>query len=218
VLGNFVLHLLYGATLGTVYGPLGDLPADSWLASGPVDAPEATRAREALLGKGLAVGLASGLVAALVAVNLLPASGTPSGATILGWALLGAVFGALCASLVGFGQPEPRPVAPTVAPARLATAAAAEPSTTAPPPTRWPKTTGYRPPARPRPDNAHAGAMAGALLGTVAVGPLGMPIGAAAGAVVDAIRAHPPAFPSHTHNTDLSPCYDGCPAWHPPQG
>jgi hypothetical protein len=59
----------------------------------------------------------------------------------------------------------------------------------------------------------HEGAAAGALLGTVAVGPLGAPVGAAAGAVVDALKPDPNAPPSHTHDADV-PCYDGCPAWH----
>ena len=59
--------------------------------------------------------------------------------------------------------------------------------------------------------------MTGALLGTVAMGPLGMPLGAAAGGVVDALRHGPPEFPAHTHDTRFSPCYDGCPAWRPPE-
>ena len=59
----------------------------------------------------------------------------------------------------------------------------------------------------------HSGAAAGALLGTVAVGPLGAPIGAAAGAAVDALIPDENAPPSHTHDLD-APCYDGCPAWH----
>ena len=61
--------------------------------------------------------------------------------------------------------------------------------------------------------NDHSGAAAGALLGTVAVGPLGAPIGAAAGAAVDALMPDKDAPPSHTHDLD-APCYDGCPAWH----
>ena len=59
----------------------------------------------------------------------------------------------------------------------------------------------------------HSGAATGALLGTVAVGPLGAPIGAAAGAVADALIPDENAPPSHTHDLDV-PCYDGCPAWH----
>lgn len=58
----------------------------------------------------------------------------------------------------------------------------------------------------------HPGATTGAVMGTVAIGPLGAPIGAAIGAVVDAMTPDPNEPPTHTHDLD-APCYDGCPAW-----
>jgi hypothetical protein len=61
-------------------------------------------------------------------------------------------------------------------------------------------------------DEDHSGAATGAVIGTVAVGPLGAPIGAAAGAIADAATPDPNEPPSHTHDLD-TPCYDGCPAW-----
>ncbi len=59
----------------------------------------------------------------------------------------------------------------------------------------------------------HEGAASGALLGTVAIGPLGAPIGAAAGELVDRLIPDADDPPKHTHDLD-APCYDGCPAWH----
>ena len=53
----------------------------------------------------------------------------------------------------------------------------------------------------------------GAVMGTVAIGPLGAPIGAAIGAIADKLIPDADEPPQHTHDTDAA-CYDGCPSWH----
>lgn len=205
VLGNLILNLTYGAVLGATYGPLGDIPADTWLSVGPADEPAAVRRREVLTVRWIAVGAAIGLVAAAAAVRLELVTqtlrlGVPPAAVILSWTLLGGAVGAFFGSFGGAApqragavEPSHHELAPTQPPA-------AEP---------LPARRGRRP-------NDHAGAKVGALLGTVALGPLGLPIGAAAGGVADALRHDPPEFAPHTHDTRFSPCYDGCPAWGQP--
>ena len=64
----------------------------------------------------------------------------------------------------------------------------------------------------PRERRKHKSEASGALMGTVAVGPLGAPIGAAVGRALEAVTPDPNEPPSHTHEAD-APCYDGCPAW-----
>lgn len=203
LLGNLILNLTYGAVLGATYGPLGEAPADSWLGDGPADAPSTVHRREARTVRWTAIGAAIGLAAALVAVQLDLGShairlGVPPAAVILSWVLFGGAVGSFVGSLAG--------AAPTES--------STEPHGSVP--------ASHRPiPAEPRDArlagkrDLHAGAKVGALLGTVAMGPIGLPLGAAVGGVADALRHDPPAFPPHTHDTRFSPCYDGCPAWRP---
>ena len=104
-LGNLVLHLVYGATLGAIYGPLGDVPADS--AAGPSDDFETTRRREVRSAQGIGLGLAIGLVAGLAVVLIFQAgpSGSllslPGAGTVLGWTLIGGALGALLGTYAG---------------------------------------------------------------------------------------------------------------------
>jgi hypothetical protein len=197
--GNLVLHLVFGATLGAIYGPFGDLPADSWLAAGPADDPETVRWQSVVMVRGTVIGLATGLVAALAVVMLQPAMrlGGPTASVLLGWMLTGGAFGAFLGSLAGLSRHTPAP----------GTAALTLPVLLTGPETALP--------APPRRRDAHSGAKVGALMGAVVLGPIGMPIGAAAGGVVDALRPAEGAIPAHTHNIHQSPCYDGCPAWRP---
>jgi hypothetical protein len=109
-LGNLLLHLAYGATLGAVYGPLGDIPADSLSSAGPRDTPETTRRGEVQIAKGIGLGLAIGLLVGLAPAlfDLGPSSsalGIPRAAFVLGWALLGGAFGAFLASFAALSPP-----------------------------------------------------------------------------------------------------------------
>jgi hypothetical protein len=111
VLGNLVLHFAYGATLGAVYGPLGDVPADSLSARGPTDDFETTRRGEVGTAVGIVAGLVAGLIISLVIALLLntrpgsPILGIPEAAFVLACTVLGGAFGALLGSLAGLGAP-----------------------------------------------------------------------------------------------------------------
>jgi uncharacterized protein DUF6789 len=110
VLGNLILHLAYGATLGAVYGPLGDIPADSFSALGPRDDDETHRRSEVRIAEGIVAGLVVGLLASLVvvlfqAVPGAPLQGMPQTAFVLSWTLIGGAFGAFVGSFLGLTAP-----------------------------------------------------------------------------------------------------------------
>jgi hypothetical protein len=106
LLGNLLLHALYGATLGLIYGPFGDLSAETFQPDTPEEFAamahaERTAARAALVGG--VIGVAIGLLPAL-------ATGLDQQATVLGVSpvafmlatvLSGVTLGALVGSLVG---------------------------------------------------------------------------------------------------------------------
>jgi hypothetical protein len=107
ILGNLILHLIYGATLGTLYGPLGDIPADSLSRTGVADDFATMRGIEGWIAKGVIAGLLVGL---LVGLGLTLVSqpdrsslivGVPRDAFVLVGALLGAAFGAFVGSFAG---------------------------------------------------------------------------------------------------------------------
>jgi hypothetical protein len=108
---------------------------------------------------------------------------------LLGWSLIGAAFGALVGSLSG-----------------LTLRAEDEQDTSDD--DRRVVAPGFLTATHPR------GAAVGAVMGTVALGPVGLPLGAVAGALYDALQPRPGAPSSHTHNIEITPCYDGCPAYH----
>jgi hypothetical protein len=111
VVGNLVLHLAYGATLGLVYGPIGDIPADSLSRLGPRDTLETTRRVEVQIAKGIGLGLILGLLIGLAAPALVAAgpssaaSSIPRAAFVLSWTLLGGAFGAFVASFAALSPP-----------------------------------------------------------------------------------------------------------------
>jgi hypothetical protein len=106
-IGNLILHLVYGATLGAIYGPLGDIPADDFSRAAPRDELavvthyEQTAARGIVVG-GL-VGLALGVGAAIV-VSMDPAA-NPLGASPVVLVpitmAVGAILGGLWGSIAG---------------------------------------------------------------------------------------------------------------------
>jgi hypothetical protein len=107
-IGNLILHLVYGASLGVVYGPLGDLPADSLSATAPRDDTEITAALERAGAAGVMVGAGLGAAVGLIATRLpgaLPQDGglAPAFALVFGAVVLGAAFGAAVAPFMSPG-------------------------------------------------------------------------------------------------------------------
>jgi hypothetical protein len=117
ILGNLILHLIYGATLGVVYGPFGDtLMDDTWEGEAA-----AMRRAETGAARGLVIGLIVGVVVG--AIGAVVAGGGSAG-TILGtsplfFVIASAIFGGTLGSLVGSfaglpgaSEPEPPQAAP----------------------------------------------------------------------------------------------------------
>jgi hypothetical protein len=98
ILGNLILHLVYGAVLGISYPEA----SEDWLDDTDVD-----RVNAAAAERGAAVGLVAGLVPGLVLGWLIaPAFGDLVGrpATAIGVAFIGAVIGLAIGSFVGMGR------------------------------------------------------------------------------------------------------------------
>lgn len=112
IIGNILLHVVYGAILGVVYGPFGDLDA-STLERPSVRVGERSEASYepvtalALLG-GLIVGGVVGLIASYAAAgNGVSSLGEANVSLILWGALLGAVAGLFVGSFAGLGRTAP---------------------------------------------------------------------------------------------------------------
>jgi hypothetical protein len=109
LIGNLLLHVLYGATLGIIYGPFGDLSAETLQTDTAEDlqamvAAEQATVRAALIG--LLVGLAIGLVGALGGLSQeATVLGVAPAAFLLATVLSGATLGALVGSLAGLPGP-----------------------------------------------------------------------------------------------------------------
>lgn len=98
IVGNLVLHLVFGAILGGVYG----LALESGL-----DGSEADRANAAAAERGAALGIAAGVLLGLLLGFLLGPSlgdGGDRGATTLAGALIGGAVGLAAGSFVGMAQ------------------------------------------------------------------------------------------------------------------
>ena len=112
IVGNILLHVVYGAILGLVYGPWGDLDASTLerpaasgeSLTGPSYEPIAALALIGGLFLGGVVGLAAS--AALAGTGVSP-MGEATGALILWGALLGAVVGLFIGSFAGLGRTRP---------------------------------------------------------------------------------------------------------------
>lgn len=117
VIGNLILHLVYGATLGLVYGPLGDVDMEHLgepdAARRPVSAADAwANARsEAMAARGLLIGLAIGIgvgAVGAVAGQLRAESlilGLPPLAFVVASGLIAGAFGGFIGSLAGLSAP-----------------------------------------------------------------------------------------------------------------
>ena len=116
VVGNLVLHLVYGITLGHLYGPFGD--RDATTLEGPASGADAAvmRRSDRMLARGLLIGLALGTalgIAGAFAAGLGPDErllGMPIAALALASALLGAALGAVIGSFLGLAGPRESPV------------------------------------------------------------------------------------------------------------
>jgi hypothetical protein len=65
-IGNLILHLAYGATLGAIYGPLGDIPADNLSRAAPQDELAVMEHYEQTAARGIVIG---GVVGAILGVG-----------------------------------------------------------------------------------------------------------------------------------------------------
>ena len=106
IVGNLLLHGVYGAILGVVYGPMGDLDAST------LERPSGTgvgavagsfeRTAAVLLIGGLVVGGLAGLIASMAGGGAAQTLvGESSGGVILSAALLGAAAGLFVGSFLG---------------------------------------------------------------------------------------------------------------------
>jgi hypothetical protein len=111
VLGNLILHAVYGATLGAVYGRAGDYVLSE---TGLADAEEAAvlERAERRMAEGIVVGGVLGLALGLAGTALLrglPVGPVGPAAAAFFWLLLGGALGALVGSLLGLGGRAERP-------------------------------------------------------------------------------------------------------------
>src|SRR5918994_1952906 len=98
ILGNLILHLVYGAVLGSSYAEA----AEDWLDDTDVDRGNAASAE-----RGAAIGLAAGLIPGLIVGWLIAPAfddlvGRP--ATAIGVAFIGAVIGLAIGSFAGMSR------------------------------------------------------------------------------------------------------------------
>jgi hypothetical protein len=105
-LGNLILHLGYGITLGVIYGPLGDVPADDLSRSGVADDLETMTHYEQAAARGIVFGAVIGAVvgvagAVVVAVQPGVSAGIPPLAFVPVSVALGATFGGFIGSVGG---------------------------------------------------------------------------------------------------------------------
>jgi len=107
IIGNFLLHLVYGLTLGAVYGPLGDIPADQFPRTQILDHTSTIVHEERAMANGIVVGaFVGGLLGVLGAVMAAtsPTSvflGAPPLAFFAMSLVLGATFGCFVGSMAG---------------------------------------------------------------------------------------------------------------------
>jgi hypothetical protein len=109
ILGNFLLNLAYGATLGAVYGPFGDVLFSVDSAEEGMSAEDDLRAIAAsdrAAARGMLIGLIAGVVLGFLgAVIIQPAAGAlflgaSQLAIFFGTALIGCTIGALVGSMM----------------------------------------------------------------------------------------------------------------------
>lgn len=101
VLGNLILHVVYGVTLGELYGRLGEHVFTESGVGEPEEVAALARA-ERTAAYGIVVGAALGAVVGISGGRLFGGPNGPVGVTAgLLWALVGGSVGALVGSLAG---------------------------------------------------------------------------------------------------------------------
>jgi hypothetical protein len=110
-IGNILLHAVYGAILGVVYGPFGDRDASTLERPIPVDRDASPRSYEPVAALALIAGLLIGALLGLAVSTMTVGSGgtalEESGTALILWGgLLGAVAGLFIGSFLGLGQPD----------------------------------------------------------------------------------------------------------------
>ena len=104
ILGNFILHMVYGAVLGTVWGSAESFIDEPRPVAGGEDL-QASRISEFGAARGLGIGLALGVIVGLIGATLVPqvtgaqALGMNPLAMIVAVGLTGAAFGGFIGSL-----------------------------------------------------------------------------------------------------------------------
>jgi hypothetical protein len=107
VIGNLILHFAYGATLGALYGPLGDIPADNLSRTAPMDEAAVTAHYEQAAARGIAIGGIAGSIVGIVAAIVVGMNATqPDGggaalALVPITMVVGLIFGGLWGSISG---------------------------------------------------------------------------------------------------------------------
>ena len=112
ILGNLILHIVYGALLGLVYGSFGDTvdAENPEYDQATVTDTAAMGSSERMAARGIVVGIAGGAVIGLVAAAIAGISGSaemmnlPLAAFVVISAVMGGTVGALIGSLVGLEQ------------------------------------------------------------------------------------------------------------------
>jgi hypothetical protein len=104
ILGNAILHLVYGVVLGFVYGPVGDSVLDGPRHAAAGDDIWAGPSTEIGAARGLLIGLVAGVLIGLLTAGALSGSQmlhlNPLG-VVVPMALVAAAFGGLIGSLSG---------------------------------------------------------------------------------------------------------------------
>jgi hypothetical protein len=106
-IGNLILHLAYGAALGAVYGPLGDIPADNLSRTAPTDDMAVMSHYETTAARGIVIGGVVGAIAGIAAVVISgptgaqPAPGVSPIAIIPVAMAVGCMLGGLWGSIAG---------------------------------------------------------------------------------------------------------------------
>ncbi len=112
ILGNLILHIVYGATLGLIYGSFGDTvdAENTEVAQATATDTAAMGSSERMAARGIVAGIAGGAVIGLVAAVIAGISGSaemmnlPLAAFVVVSAVMGGTVGALIGSLVGLEQ------------------------------------------------------------------------------------------------------------------
>jgi len=106
-IGNLILHLGYGITLGAIYGPLGDIPADNLSRTAETDDLETMTEYERAAARGIVIGGALGAIVGIggaIVESMQPgtlAFGAPPLAFVPVAVAIGATFGGFIGSFGG---------------------------------------------------------------------------------------------------------------------